>query len=138
MQQNNKELQTLESKTFNTKESKTQESDKQESDKQESKTQESDKQESNTSKTQDSVKKESKFNRRRVSNTKERGEIYNIANILDKAKEAMQNDISDLSDKKSAKADCLLPDPTDVATMMKRIYQTEFPHVDVNTVFVSG
>ena len=88
--------------------------------------------------TRKSNTKESKLNRRKTSYVKEKSETYDLVSISERANEAMQHDINDTPDKKSAKADCLLPDPTDVATMMKRIYQTEFPHVDIDTVFVSG
>tara|TARA_Y100000389_G_scaffold203978_1_gene254366 strand:+ start:2626 stop:3009 length:384 start_codon:yes stop_codon:yes gene_type:complete len=127
MQQRIKDIESDEITTFtdNTYEAKTHEAN----------TREANTQEANA---KNSNAKVPKLNRRKTSYEREKVETYDLANILHRATEAMQNDINSTPDKKSAKADCLLPDPTDVAVMLKRIYQTEFPHVDIDTVFVSG
>ena len=136
------EITTLTDNTYeaNTHEANTYEANTHEANTHEANTHEANTQEDNTQEAnaKNSNAKVPKLNRRKTSYEREKVETYDLANILHRATEAMQKDINSTPDKKSAKADCLLPDPTDVAVMLKRIYQTEFPHVDIDTVFVSG
>ena len=83
--------------------------------------------------------KQSRLTRRKVTNSTERSrmsEMYDHGKILAQARAVMENDVKDKTDKKTANADCLFANPTDVAAMMKRVFSTEFPYVDINTIFV--
>ena len=82
-----------------------------------------------------------KLARRKVANSTEKtrmSEMYDHGKILAQARAVMENDVKDATDKKTAKADCLFANPTDVAAMMKRVYSTEFPYVDISTIFVGS
>ena len=65
-------------------------------------------------------------------------EMYDHGKILAQARVVMENDVKDAMDNKTAKADCLFANPSDVAAMMQRVYSTEFPYVDINTIFVGS
>ena len=85
--------------------------------------------------------KQSRLTRRKVTNSTERSrmsEMYDHGKILAQARVVMENDVKDAMDKKTAKADCLFANPSDVAAMMQRVYSTEFPYVDINTIFVGS
>lgn len=80
---------------------------------------------------------QTKYNRRKVNPTESKPDTYDLAKISTLAHTVMQQE-SKKSQDSSNQTDCFLPSPTQVASMMKRVYETEFPHMDVNKVFVAA
>ena len=87
---------------------------------------------------------QTKSNRRKVNPTETKPDTYDLAKISTLAHTVMQQetkksqDTSNQTDYFINQTDCFLPSPTQVASMMKRVYETEFPHMDVNKVFVAA
>jgi len=71
--------------------------------------------------------------RRKDATAEESSQGYDLENIYKLTTKIMQEDKKE--DNKQP-VDCLLPEPKSVAAMMKQVFADEFPHIDINTVFV--
>ena len=87
---------------------------------------------------------QTKSNRRKVNPTESKPDTYDLAKISTLAHTVMQQEMKKSQDTSNQtdcflnQTDCFLPSPTQVTSMMKRVYETEFPHMDVNEVFVAA
>tara|TARA_B100001094_G_scaffold236444_1_gene231534 strand:- start:3095 stop:3496 length:402 start_codon:yes stop_codon:yes gene_type:complete len=77
-----------------------------------------------------------KLNRKKVTCVESTTGTYNLEKISSLSHEIMREDVQHQKNNPHH-TDCFLPNPTQVAKMMRRVYETEFPHMDVNSVFVS-
>ena len=79
--------------------------------------------------------------RRKDATAEESSQGYDLENIYKLTTKIMQEDKNiynkqDNEEDTNEPVDCLLPEPKSVAAMMKQVFADEFPHIDINTVFV--